>query len=213
MSALESSDIDALSKKSGQPPLAPPSGPGLGSERSDQNLVQACLDGDESAWKEIVTRYGRLVYSIPRRYGLAATDADDVFQNVFTIVFRRLATLRDQTRLAAWLITVTHREALRLSKHLPPFSELDETSEDGHSPPLEQVQDWERQHLVHRALDQVGQPCRDLLTALFLDSGELTYEKVAQRLGIPVGAVGPTRARCFKKLEAILVALGFDSDT
>ncbi|HYN88697.1 MAG TPA: sigma factor, partial [Ardenticatenaceae bacterium] len=71
--------------------------------RSDPALIQACINGDQSGWNELVDRYGRLVYSIPQRYGLSATDADDVFQNVFTIVLRRLESLRDQTRLSAWL--------------------------------------------------------------------------------------------------------------
>jgi RNA polymerase sigma factor (sigma-70 family) len=180
--------------------------------RDDSALIQACLDGDEAAWKDLVTRYGRLVYSIPRRYGLSAADADDVFQNVFTSVYRHLPTLRDQTRLTAWLITITHHEAQRVGKHEPVSAELDETATDGNDPPLEQVQALERQHLVRQALEQMGSPCRELLTALFLDPDPISYEKLAARLGIPVGSIGPTRARCFKKLEAILLELGVDLD-
>lgn len=178
--------------------------------RDDSALIRACLDGDESAWKDLVTRYGRLVYSIPHRYGLSASDADDVFQNVFTIVYRQLPNLRDETRLAAWLITITHREARRVSTHLPVSADLDETAEDGSDPPFEQVQALERQHLVREALGQMGSPCRELLTALFLDPDSLSYEKLAARLGIPIGSIGPTRARCFKKLESILLAHGVD---
>ncbi len=203
------SELDIVARKNGKLPLDAGAAPNRG--KRDAELIQACLDGDQTAWQELVLRYGRLVYSIPRRYGLSDSDADDVFQNVFTIVFRRLATLRDQARLTAWLITVTHREALRLSKRLPPASELDESAEDGAAPPLDQVQNWERQHIVHQALDQLGSPCRELLTALFLDPDDNSYDKIASRLGIPIGGVGPTRARCFKKLEAILIRLGFDS--
>ena len=209
MEIVESPDFNALAKNRDQ--AHPVSGLERDGYRSDPQLVQACLNGDQAAWKDLVSRYGRLVYSIPRRYGLSATDADDVFQNVFTIVFRRLGTLRNETRLAAWLITVTHRESMRLNRHLPDAAELDESTEDGHAPPLDQVQTWERQHFVRQALDRIGSPCRELLTALFLDSESSSYEKIAARLGIAIGGIGPTRARCFKKLEAILVALGFDS--
>lgn len=178
--------------------------------RSDPALIQACLDGDESAWNELVERYGRLVYSIPQRYGLSPSDADDVFQNVFTIVLRRLDSLRDQTRLSAWLITTTHRECWRLGKQARGQTELDETIADGRIPPSEQVQRWERQQLVREALSQLDPRCQELLTALFLDSTSPSYEEVAERLGMAVGSVGPTRARCFKKLETILEALGID---
>ncbi|MBI4788066.1 MAG: sigma-70 family RNA polymerase sigma factor [Chloroflexi bacterium] len=209
MQVVESSELDALAKKRHNATRV--ARLERTAYRADSELVQQCLDGDQAAWKELVSRYARLVYSIPRRYGLAATDADDVFQNVFTIVFRRLGTLRNETRLTAWLITVTHRETMRLGKVLPRSDELDESAPDDDAPPLDQVQAWERQHLVHLALDQLGPPCRELVTALFLDSETPNYEKIAARLGLAVGGIGPTRARCFRKLEAILIALGFDA--
>lgn len=83
---------------------------------SDPALVQACLDGAETAWETLVERYGRLVYAIARRSGVSPEDADDVFQVVFTTLFRRLHGLRDQTRLSSWLITVTHRESWRVAR-------------------------------------------------------------------------------------------------
>ncbi|MER3408303.1 MAG: hypothetical protein C4292_06150, partial [Nitrososphaera sp.] len=103
--------------------------------RSDTDLIQACLNKDENAWKELVERYGRLVYSIPLRYGLSPADADDVFQNVFTIVLRRLSSLRNQSSLTAWLITITQRESQRVGKGNQPHDELDERLEDDGTPP------------------------------------------------------------------------------
>lgn len=180
--------------------------------RSDAQLIQGCLEGDEIAWKDLINRYGRLVYSVPRRYGLSPSDADDVFQNVFSLVFRRLAGLRNQQRLAPWLITISYRETQRVLKKSPPAGDIDEATPDGADPPPDQVQAWERQHVVHRALEQLGPPCRELLTALFLDSSESSYQQVSIRLGIPFGSIGPMRARCFRKLEAILVRLGIDKN-
>lgn len=208
---MESSDLSRSEDRRGD--LLPSSANNLRTDgnRTDAELIQACLEGDEIAWKDLIDRYGRLVYSVPRRYGLSASDADDVFQNVFSLVFRRLAGLRDQQRLAPWLITISYRETQRVLKKAPPSKELDEAMPDGNDPPLDQVQAWERQHLVHRALEQLGSPCRDLLTALFLDSSDASYEQVSARLGVPLGSVGPMRARCFRKLEAILARLGIDT--
>lgn len=179
-------------------------------DQSDHELIRACLDGDQSAWKELVNRYARLVYSIPRRYSLSSTDADDVMQNVFTIVFRRLGSLRDKERLSAWLITIAHRESMRVSKQTVDDAEMDDAAYDDDDPPLERIQKWERLNFIHRGLDRMGSPCRDLLVALFFESDSADYHRVAERFGMAIGAVGPTRARCFKKLEAILLALGFD---
>ncbi len=185
--------------------------------RTDPDLVQACLNGDEPAWKELVERYGRLVYSIPLRYGLSHADADEVFQNVFIVVHRRLSTLRDQKLLTPWLIRVTHREAIRFCKQVRGVAteeeaELDETTPDGAEPAIDQARRWERQQYVRQALEQLDPRCRALLTALFLDSNSQTYAEIAAKLDIDVGSIGPTRSRCFKKLEQILRAMGVDLD-
>ena len=179
--------------------------------QSDPALVQACLAGDQSAWDEMVERYSRLVYSIPRRLGLSADDADDVFQNVFVTLYRRLGDLRDQTRLSSWLITTTYRECWRLGKQTTRYSQLDEAIEDSAISPPEEVTRNEREHLVRHALRQLDDRCRELLTALYLASGAESYEEIARRFNMPIGSIGPTRARCFKKLEAVLRQFGVES--
>ena len=61
--------------------------------KSDADLIRECLKGRQDAWAELVRRYSRLIYSIPRRYGFSEADADDVFQNVLETAFRKLETL------------------------------------------------------------------------------------------------------------------------
>jgi RNA polymerase sigma factor (sigma-70 family) len=179
--------------------------------QSDPALVQACLRGEESAWEELVDRYERLVYSIPRRLGLSAADADDVFQNVFATLVRRLGDLRDQSRLSAWLITTTYRESWRIGKRAERHAPLDERMADAAAPPLDEVARWEREQLVRQALRRLDDRCRDLVTALFLEPDTPGYQAIAERLGMSVGSIGPTRARCFKRLEGILIELGVDA--
>jgi RNA polymerase sigma factor (sigma-70 family) len=177
--------------------------------QSDPRLVNACLSGDSSAWNELVKRYQWLIYSVPRRYGLAVADAEDVMQNVFVIVYRRLSTLRDHTRLSAWLIRIAHHETLHHLQRTTLDDELSDEMLDLKDPPAEQVQQLEAQQIVHQALQQLQPHCRRMLE-LFLSDANPSYEEVARCLGCPVGSVGPTRARCFKKLEAVLSEMGID---
>ncbi len=180
--------------------------------RKDPDLVKACLKGDKAAWDELVNRYARLVYSIPRRYGMSPEDVEDVFQNVFAIVFQRLHDLRDRTLLAAWLITITQRECHRLRKTNPQLLGIDDFERDPHALPAEQAEILELQHLVRQAISQLEPGCQKLITALFLDPRNPSYQEIAMHLRLPVGSIGPNRARCFKKLEAILLAMGVDLD-
>jgi RNA polymerase sigma factor (sigma-70 family) len=176
-------------------------------ERTDRQLVDACLEGDAQAWDELVERYGRLVYSVPRRLGLPDAEADDVFQIVFGIVLRRLETLRDVDRLSAWLLRTTFREAWRIVRRQRPAALPDELPAAG-EPSEAQLEAWERQHLVRRALALVDARCRALLEALFFEQPPPSYHQIAARLDMRVGSIGPTRARCFQKLEVLLNQLG-----
>jgi len=182
--------------------------------QTDPGLVRACLDGDEGAWEELVERYKRLVYAIPRRMGFSSEDSDDVFQNVFVALYRRLGELRDQTRLSSWLITTTRRECWRLGKRGGRKAGLEQAElvPDGGDLPEEEIARLERDQLVRQAIRRLDDRCRELLTALFLAPVTPSYDALALQLGMPVGSIGPTRARCFTKLEALLRAMGVDGD-
>jgi RNA polymerase sigma factor (sigma-70 family) len=176
---------------------------------TDAELVDRCLRGDDRAWSELVDRYGRLVYSIARRYGLDGSDAGDLFQEVFTILYRKLSTVRDASRLSSWIISTTMRECRRLGRRSRRCEPLQEAPDSGCTAAEENVL-WERRQLVRQALRQLGGPCERLLIALFSCPGPPHYPTIAQQLGIRTGSIGPTRARCFRKLEKILVELGLD---
>ena len=66
---------------------------------------------------------------------------------------------------------------------------------------------------VRQAMRRLDDRCRKLLTLLFLEPATPSYESVASRLGIPIGSVGPTRARCFKKMDAVLREMGIEPAT
>ena len=182
---------------------------------TDAQLIEACLGGDRKAWNEIVDRYGRLVYSISRRNGLSDADCDDVFQDVFIILYRKLDTIRDRQHLSAWLIRTTHRECMRVAKRNGRYVGLDQTVGSEADPAEEDVGALERQQLVRQALRRLGPPCQPLLMALFSScaGSPPNYDVIAAQLGIKRGSIGPTRARCFRKLRRILADLGFEPDT
>lgn len=179
------------------------------SHRSDPALIRACRLGEQDAWSALVAQYGRLVFSIPRRYGFAEVDCEDITQTVFASLTRSLASLNDDTRLSAWLITTTHRECWRVRKRARREEAAATLLEYAEAPPVEDMARWERQHLVRQALARLGGLCEQLLTALFR-TGHADYQQIARELDMKVGSIGPTRARCFTKFEKILRESGFD---
>lgn len=177
--------------------------------QSDKELIQQCLDNDEQAWHRLVERYARLVYSIARNWGFGEADTEDIAQTVFTILCQRLASLREADRLGSWLITTTRRECWRLNRRRPDTVEIDPRDAVITSIAEADAEQIEEQYLVWQALEELGGQCEQLLRALFSRGSEEGYARIAERLGMEIGSIGPTRARCFSKLERILISLGF----
>lgn len=175
----------------------------------DAKLLAACLIGDQSAWDELVQRYSRLVYSIALKSGLSVDDAADVVQNVFVTVLRRLESLREPDRFASWLITTTRRESWRYKKAQRDHILNDDIEiVDNGLDAEQQVIAWEEAMLTHRAMEELGDRCRTLLTMLFLAEEKPSYEDISSNLGIAIGSIGPTRARCLNQLRNHLSELG-----
>src|ERR1700760_507376 len=84
-------------------------------QREDHELIADCLQGDHQAWAELITRYRRLIYSIPIKARLSPDDAADIFQSVCLKLYEKLATLREYDKIRSWLITMTTRECWRVS--------------------------------------------------------------------------------------------------
>lgn len=171
---------------------------------SDAELIQRCLSNDQNAWRLLVERYSALVHSIPRRFGLSGADVDDVFQTVFTRFTRRLPLLRDHTRVSAWLIQTATRETWRVRKRSRRMPQIAPESIDSAAPDEPALADFETEQQVREALEELDPRCHSLLKALFAESPKPRYEEVAERLGIPVGSLGPTRSRCLEKLGRML---------
>ncbi len=180
----------------------------------DSKLIEACLNGESEAWEALLVRYQRLIYSIPLRYGLPEHDANDVFQNVSLLLLEHLSSLRDRERLGAWLVITTRRECWRMLRQhreipvVPESPSLDE-QEPGESYSEDDFLALERQSIVRAAVEQLDPTCQQLLILLFYTDPRPSYSEIAQKLAIPEGSIGPTRARCLEKLMKILDKMGF----
>ena len=183
----------------------------------DEQLLAACRRGDEGAWEALVLRYQRLIYAIPRRAGLDEDAAAEIFQDVFTTLLESIETIEQPSRLQAWLVTTAKRKTWRVIGRAKPLRSF--TPEEGESEmydladegalPDEALARLEEQHLVRAALADLGGRCETLLRLLFYAPEPPPYSEIAAALGTSEGSIGPTRARCLKKLLDVLKKKGF----
>ncbi len=188
--------------------------------QTDEQLVALCRRGEEGAWEALVRRYQRLIYAVPRRAGLDADAASEVFQEVFTTLVESIESIEQPSRLQAWLVTTAKRKTWRAIGRMRatrPFAtdENDEQSEmydlaDEHVLPDAALVQLEDQHAVRAALDELDERCRKLLQMLFYEAEPPPYSEIAAALGTSEGSIGPTRARCLKKLLDALRKKGFE---
>lgn len=172
----------------------------MGKDRSDAALVQACLSGDEKAWEALIARYQALIFGIALRLGFSTADAEDVFQNVALKLCLHLKDLRDIERLSAWIGAVTRQECFR-SRRRAPHARLDEIAEPACEDDLsEAVLREERVHLVRQGLAALSPECQTLLDLLY-GPEPASYAEVSERLSMPMGSIGPRRARCLERLR------------
>jgi len=183
---------------------------------SDAALAARCNRGDGSAWELLVGRYQRLVYAIVRRMGLDEHMAADVFQTVFMRLLEHLPRLTQQDRLQAWIVTTAKREALLQRSRGPRTVSMTRDDDadavaaewdvaDDALLPEDALEALQSQNQVRQGLDRLDARCRDLLTMLYGDSDEpVAYDDIAARLDMPVGSIGPTRARCLGKLRKLV---------
>ncbi len=179
---------------------------------ADRDLIRRCRQGNAGAWHQLLKKYERLVYSIPLRYGLSRDDAADIAQNTFTILLESLNTLSEDSRLGPWLATVARRQSWRLlerNRRERPSEILDGADLAARAVLLgksnaDSIEHWELTELLDTGLSQIGESCRQLLLALYFQPELSSYAEVAASLGMPIGSIGPTRARCLKSLKKVL---------
>ncbi|HIP72014.1 MAG TPA: sigma-70 family RNA polymerase sigma factor [Anaerolineae bacterium] len=178
--------------------------------QSDDDLIQACRKGDSRAWKIVVDKYKRLVFSIPLNYGLSQEDAADITQITFTILFKSLDQLYSNARLAPWLATVARRHSWRLLERYRRESvHSDEDLELGLADlitpdSVNDLEKWERLEWLDKGFSQLDKRCTQLLLLLYFSPEKPSYAEVAAWLNIPASSVSPIRARCLKRLKKFL---------
>jgi len=179
--------------------------------RSDSEIWQDIMTGDDKAWEELIKRYQALVYAVVSRAGLSMADAADCFQQTWVLLHRSRRKLHDPSRLSAWLVTTAKREALRLRRRAekeagdPPGFDL-----AGSDPlPDEALERLERQAQLENALKELDSRCQKVLEAFFFEPEEKSYDEIARSFGLAVNSLGPLRRRCLERLKEILLKYGF----
>jgi RNA polymerase sigma factor (sigma-70 family) len=167
---------------------------------TDAELVQRCRAGDPEAWNQLVERFSRYVYAIcTQAFRLPPADAEDVFQEVFTRIYTRLDTLRDDSALRPWIGQLTRRlclDSIAASGRMQPVAEVEPTSREL---TLDELEDA---FAVREAIRELSEPCQEMLDRFF--SRDESYRTISRDLDLPSGTIASRISRCLRQLRTEL---------
>jgi RNA polymerase sigma factor (sigma-70 family) len=166
---------------------------------------------DEDGWNALIEAYQPIINYVCRRYRLTPEDAADVSQTVWMKVIDNLDRIREPRALPAWIKTTALRAALAVLRSRDRLALVDVSQDNsrGWSPLTPssnsevdaRMLDAERRAAVRDGLAELREAHRALLGLLVADP-PIAYQQISDQLGLPVGSIGPTRARCLRKLAA-----------
>jgi len=174
------------------------------------SLVQAAARGDRQAWEQLVDRFDGLVWSICRSYRLSDDDAADAAQLTWLRLLEHLNEIRDPQRLAGWLAMTCRRECWALLRKSRSWVNVElehmERLIGGGDPADEPFLTAAEHAALWQAFQLLSEWCQRVLRELVIDpdNGPPSYRLAAEKLQVPVGSLGPTRARCLKALRKLL---------
>ncbi len=181
-------------------------------EIEDLRLVASLREGCERGYEELISRFQQPVYTLALRLLNDQSEACDVVQEVFLKVFRNIGSFRSQSSLKTWIYRITVNEAHNARRwffrHRRREVELDtdpdesrnwkETIADGGRSPFDAAFDREQHVMIEAALEKINPIFREAV--VLRDITDLSYEEIAEILGVSLGTV---KSRILRGREAL----------
>ena len=160
-----------------------------------ETLIERCLQGDQAAWEALVRMYRRKVFNVAYKFVGKHEEAEDLAQEIFLKVFKSLGTFDRRANFQTWLVSVSrnlcidHYRSVRKERatidRAVDASELAPASSD--PGPMAALEQRDRLTLLRDAFAALPDALRTAV--LMRDIHELSYQEIADRLGLPEGTV------------------------
>jgi RNA polymerase sigma factor (sigma-70 family) len=165
-------------------------------------LLRSAARGDGAAFDALVEEFAWMLWAIARGHRLSDADAGDVAQSTWLQLLEHLDSIRDPERVGAWIATTARRECLRVlrgaKRYVLSGEELPELAATDRA--LDDVFAAERDAVLWRCFARL-RPSDQALLRLLVAEPRLAYEEISAALDMPIGSIGPTRARALERLR------------
>jgi RNA polymerase sigma-70 factor (ECF subfamily) len=178
---------------------------------SDVDLIERCLKEEGAAWDQIVARYRRKVFHIAYKFTARHDEAEDLTQEIFLKVFKSLDRFHRDADFSTWLSSVARNYCIdhyRASKRerevvVEDLVAFDQAPASAGSNPQRTLEDRDRRSFLLAGLDRLPEKLREAV--VLRDLQGLSYQEMAERLGLPEGTVKSRINRGREELTRLLL--------
>jgi RNA polymerase sigma-70 factor, ECF subfamily len=192
---------------------------------TDAQLVAHALAGSQEAFRELVLRFERPVYSLIARMVQDPATAEDLAQEAFVKAYRSLHTYDASRKLSSWLFKIAHNTTIdHLRRHVPDTVSLEAPqddegrgglaavlSDDSVENPAAAAERRDMARSLERAISRLRPEYREAVVLFYLEGA--TYQEICDVTGLPLGTVKTNLHRARKELAAEMSALGWGAET
>jgi RNA polymerase sigma-70 factor (ECF subfamily) len=197
-----------------------PTAADLSALASEAQIIAECRSGNTAAWDSLFDKYyvtvARFVFQLSGDF--SHEDTEEICQETFLSVVRNLNSFKGRSSFQTWLLRIAankamdYRQKMRAAKrggsaiHLS----IDSVGKDGERPtdpparnlgPDALLENAETYRLVRESLDQLGDPCREIIELRYY--GDLSYEEIAAELRLNPKTVSSRLSKCLDRLTII----------
>ena len=169
---------------------------------SDTDLLEGCIRGDRKAQRELYNRFSSKMYGVCLRYAANAEEAEDILQEGFIKVFRKIGSFRSEGSFEGWIRRIfvnTAIEHYRKKTYLQPITEQEENSiEGGYLSVLDSLAERDIINLVQ----QLSPGYRTVFNMYVVEG--YTHKQIAEQLGISEGTSKSQLSRAKQILQELV---------
>ncbi len=175
----------------------------------ERDLLREALAGNERAFRKILERHYRLIYSVVHGIAGDRVETEDIVQEVFIKIFRALRDFRGEARLSTWIYRIARNQAINaLERHKPisvPFENCEDLPAAEDDPAVSHRKKIARERL-ERFMQRLDEKQRIALELRY--AGEKSYEEIAEIMDIPLGTVKTYIYRAKLSLKRMITVPG-----
>jgi RNA polymerase sigma factor (sigma-70 family) len=176
-------------------------------------LAEMCRKGSEAAWSKLIRQITPLIFTICRKANLAREESFDIFGEVSYLLLKNLNRIKSDSKIMSFVATSTWRQIYQEERRIKQAKKSENHIMNAlyDNPTRRQDELYEAKEISDIVMEAVTElPHRDfeMIYALFFDSNRPSYDLISRKFDMPVSSIGPTRARCLKRLMKLVQKKG-----